>query len=231
MKFGRVKFAVLLAAGIFVSQALVAHAQNDPMSSPASNTQPNQPQQQQPGTVSMQDSTGGSDANIGLMRDKQFLRKAAENGIADVELSKLAAEKGSTDDVKAFGKKMVAEHGELNQQIATVADGLGLRLPKTMNSAAKAEYDKLKALSGPDFDKEYLTYMSKAHHEAFRDYRTEATSATNENVKELIGKAAPAIRDHSMEIDKIAKDEGIALPGRRPGPPPAGAAPPPAPPQ
>jgi putative membrane protein len=230
MKFGRVQFAVLIVAGTFVSQALVARAQNDSIPTPASNTQSNQPQQQQPGSVSMQDSTGGSDANVGLMRDKQFLRKAAEAGIADVELGKLAAERGNTADVKAFGQKMVDDHSTLNQQIATVADGLGLRLPKTMNSAGKAEYDKLKALSGEDFDKEYVTYMSKANHEAFRDYRTEATSATNENVKELIGKAAPMVRDHSMAIDKIGRDEGIVMPGRRPGPPPGGA-PPPAPPQ
>ena len=230
MKFGSVQFAVLIAAGIFTPQALVARAQNDSMPNPASNTQSNQSQQQQPGSVSMQDSTGGSDANIGLMRDKQFLRKAAEAGVADVELGKLAAERGNTADVKAFGQKMVDDHGALNQQIATVADGLGLRLPKTMNTAAKAEYDKLKTLSGADFDKEYVTYMSKSNHEAFRDYRTEATNATNENVKDLIGKAAPMVRDHSMAIDKIGRDEGIVMPGRRPGPPTGGASPP-APPQ
>ncbi len=230
MKFGRIQFVVLIAAGFFAPQALIARAQNDPMAPPTSNTQPNQPQQQQPGG-GMQDSTGGADANAGLIRDKLFLRKAAEEGIVDVELGKLAAEKGSTADVKAFGQKMVDDHTDLNQQIAMVADQMGFRLPKAISNAGKAEYDKLKTLSGPDFDKEYVTYMSKANHEAFRDYRTESTSATNENVKELIGKAAPMIREHSMAIDKIGRDEGIVLPGRRSGPPTGSAVPPPAPPQ
>jgi putative membrane protein len=180
----------------------------------------------------MQDSTGGPDANAGLIRDKMFLRKATEGGIAEVELGKLAAEKGSADDVKSYGQKMVDDHTALNKQLATVADEMGFRLPKTMNSAGKAEYDKLKAMSGSDFDTEYILFMVKDHHADFRDFRTEATSATDANLKEVVAKAAITIREHMVQIDKIAKDKGIAVPGRRPGPPPAaGATPPAAPPQ
>jgi putative membrane protein len=231
MKFGRIQFTVLIAAEIFASQTLVVRAQNEPMSPPASSTQPNQPNQQQPGTVSMQDSSGAADANMGLMRDKQFLRKATEGGIAEVELGKLAAQKGSSDDVKSYGQKMVDDHTTLNQQLATVADEMGLRLPKTISSTGKTEYDKLNGLSGSDFDTEYIIFMVKDHHVDFRDFRTEATSATDANLREVVAKAAIMIRDHTILIEKIAKDKGVALPGRRQGPPPAGSAPPPAPPQ
>jgi putative membrane protein len=180
----------------------------------------------------MQDSTGGADANAGLIRDKMFLRKATEGGIAEVELGKLAAEKGSADDVKSFGQKMVADHTDLNKQLATVADEMGFRLPKVMNSVDKGEYDKLKALSGSDFDTEYILFMIKDHHADFREFRTEATSSTDANLREVVAKGAIMIREHMQMIEKIARDKGIAVPGRRPGPPPAGAAPPPpAPPQ
>jgi putative membrane protein len=125
---------------------------------------------------------------------------------------------------------MADDHDDLNKQIATVADQMGLRVPKVTNSAGKAEYDKLNALSGADFDTEYLKYTSKANHEAFRDFRTESTTTTDANVRALIAKAAPIIREHSMAIDKIGHDHGIEMPGRRPGPHPAGANPPAAPP-
>lgn len=231
MKFGRIQFAVLIAAGFFIPQALFARAQNDPMAPPASNTQPNQPPQPA-GGAGTQDSAGGSDASTGLIRDKMFLRKATEGGIAEVELGKMAAEKGSADDVKSYGQKMVEDHTELNRQLATVADEMGFRLPKVMGSAEKAEYDKLKGLSGSDFDTEYILFMIKDHHADFREFRTEATSATDANLREAVAKGAVMIREHMVLIEKIARDKGIAVPGRRPGPPPAGAAPPPpAPPQ
>src|ERR1700692_2041452 len=71
MKFGRIQLAVLIAAVFFAPQALVARAQTAPMAPPASNTQPNQPQQQA-GGGGTQDSVGGPDASTGLVRDKMF---------------------------------------------------------------------------------------------------------------------------------------------------------------
>jgi putative membrane protein len=209
MKFIRIQFAVLIAAVILVPQALVAHAQDAPV----------------------QDSAGGPDASPGLARDKMFLSKVAEGGIAEVQLGKLAAQKSSKDDVKSFAQKMVDDHVDLNKQLANTADEMGLRLPKTMSAAGKAEYEKLKSMSGSDFDTEYITFMAKTHHEDYRDFRTEVTVATDPNLKAFIGKVAPVLREHAMATDKIARDNGIALPGRRPGPPPTGAAPPPPPPQ
>src|SRR5579883_1087065 len=35
--------------------------------------------------------------------DKEFVKKAAEGGLAEVELGQLAAQKASSDDVKKFG--------------------------------------------------------------------------------------------------------------------------------
>jgi putative membrane protein len=210
MKFNRIQFAVLIAAVILVPQAIVAHAQDAP--------------------APVQDSTGGPDASPGLARDKMFLNKVAEGGIAEVQLGKLAAQKGSKDDVKSFAQKMVDDHTDLNKQLANVADEMGLRVSKAMNADGKAEYEKLKNMSGSDFDTEYITFMAKAHHEDYREFRTEVTVVTDANLKAFIGKVAPVLREHAMATDKIARDNGIALPGRRQGPP-AGATPPPALPQ
>ncbi len=39
--------------------------------------------------------------------DKAFVKKAAENDVTEVELGKLAQEKGSSEAVKEFGKRIV----------------------------------------------------------------------------------------------------------------------------
>ena len=140
MNFSRVR-TILLGTAIF-SPALL-FAQFDP---PASQTQPNRPGQQAPSTPSMQDS-GPNSGDVGqIMQDKMFLRSAAEGGIAEVKLGQLAAQKGSSDDVKAFGQKMVDDHTKLNLDIARIADSMGVMLPKSMNKEDQAEYDKLNAL-------------------------------------------------------------------------------------
>lgn len=194
----------------------------DPMATPASQTQANQPGQALPGTTSMQDSNTGGDT-VQNMRDKTFVRKAAEGGLAEVQLGKLAAEKGASDEVKSFGQKMVDDHTKLNEKMGPVADSMGVMTPKHLNKEDQAEYDKLSALSGDAFDKEYIAFMVKDHHADLREFRIEANNTTDANLKQVVTEGAQVIHDHMVMIDKIARSRGIATPGGRGGsmPPPA----------
>ncbi len=194
----------------------------DPMASPASQTQSNQPGQALPGTTSMQDSNTGGDT-VQNMRDKTFVRSAAEGGLAEVQLGKLAAEKGVSDEVKSFGQKMVDDHTKLNEKMAPVADSMGVMIPKHLNKEDQAEYDKLSALSGDAFDKEYITFMVKGHHADLREFRIEANTTTDTNLRQVVTESAQVIHDHMVMIDKIARSRGIETPGGHRGgaPPPA----------
>src|SRR5580704_17514036 len=160
MKFS---YACVTLLGTAIFSPAILLAQFDPSAVIASQTQPGRPPQQLT-SPALQDS-GPNAGDVGqIMQDKMFLRKAAEGGIAEVKLGQLAAQKASSDDVKAFGQKMVDDHTKLNLEIAQVADSMGVMLPKSMNKEHQAEYDKLNALSGNDFDIEYLTFMVKDHH-------------------------------------------------------------------
>ena len=170
----------------------------------------------------MQDSVGNNGDTGQMMQDKVFLRKAAEGGIAQVELGKLAFEKASSPDVKVFGQKMVDDHIDLNKEIATVADTIGVLLPKHMSKADQAEYDKLSALSGNDFDVEYLTFMVKDHHADLREFRMEAASTADPTLRDAVDKGSKLIHDHMVMVDKLARAKGIPVPGRsKPAPAPA----------
>jgi len=218
MKFSHVR-TVLLGAAI-VSPALL-FAQFDPMALPTSQSQPNRAQQTQP--PSAQDS-GPNSGDLGqVMQDKMFLRKAAESGIAEVKFGQLAAQKGSTDDVKAFGQKMVDDHTKMNLDIARVADSMGVILPKSMNKDDQAEYDKLNALSGNDFDMEYLSFMVKDHHKDLHEFRMEAASPTDPTLHDAVVKAQSVIHDNTVMVDKLARAKGVPVPphgGNNPAPAP-----------
>jgi putative membrane protein len=207
MKFHPVH-SILLGTAILAPGLLLA--QTDPTSSPASQTQPGRPPQQMP--PSQQDS-GPNAGDVGqVMQDKIFLRKAAEGGIAEVKLGQLATQKASSDDVKAFGQKMVDDHTKLNLEIAQLADSMGVMLPKSMNKEDQAEYDKLNALSGNDFDIEYLTFMVKDHHKDLHAFRIEAASPTDATLHNEVVKAQAIIHDHTVMVDKLARAKGIPVP-------------------
>jgi putative membrane protein len=183
---------------------------------------PGSPNQQPSPIRPAPDSTSIPGDSIQDMQDKAFLRKAAEGGMAEIQLGKLAAEKASAEDVKAFGKKMVDDHTQLNDNMAPIAQSKGVALPRKMSKADQAEYDKLSMLSGDAFDKEYIAYMVKDHHADLREFRNEATSTSDPDLKAVVDKATQVIHNHMVLADKLAHDKGIAAPGR--GNKPAGMA-------
>ena len=207
-----------LALCSFFAFASLLSAQIDPMVPPASQTQPNQPGRPQAPTTSMQDSSGAPGDTAQQMKDKMFVRRAAQGGIAEVELGKLAAQKGASEDVKTFGQKMVDDHTRLNQEMAEVADSIGMKMPRKMGKDDQAEYDKLNSLSGEEFDKEYITYMVKDHHEDLREFRMASGSTSDEALKNAADNGSRLIREHMVVADKMAHERGIPMPGRAPKP-------------
>jgi putative membrane protein len=213
MKFNHVRW-ILLGTAILAPGLLLA--QFDPAATSASQaqpqTQPNRPQQQSPSSPSMRDS-GPNSGDVGqIMQDKMFIRKASQGGVAEVKLGQLAAQKGSSDEVKAFGQKMVDDHTKLNLEMAQVADTMGVMLPKSMNKEDQAEYDKLNALSGNDFDIEYLTFMVKDHHKDLHEFRIEAASPADATLHDAVVKAQSVLHEHTVMVDKLARARGIPVP-------------------
>jgi putative membrane protein len=210
MKFRQLRIIMFGTAVAF--SPVVLFAQSNPMN-PSGSTSSAPLPGQQPAT-GMQDSNTNANEVSQTMKDKMFLRKAAEGGMAEVQFGQLAAQKAESDDVKAFAQKMVDDHTALNNEMAPIADSLGVRAPKTINKVDQAEYDKLNGLSGSDFDTEYLTAMVKAHHKDLREFRMEAADTQDPTLKAAVDKSATVIREHTMMVDKLARVKGIPMPAR-----------------
>ncbi len=180
-----------------------------PTTNPQANNQP----------ASMRDSLGAPGQNGQQILDKQFLRTAAEGSLADVKIGTLATGKGSPQ-VKELAQKMVDDHTQMGKDLGTVADSMGVLLPKKVNKEQQAEYDKLNGLSGKDFDTEYVTYLARTHWEDVHNFRMEASVAVDPDLQSETIKALGMMREHIGMIAKTATDEGIALPPRpqRPNP-------------
>lgn len=229
MNFSRTR--IMMFGAVTCLSSTVMLAQMDSMAVTASATQANQPGQQQPSSTSMQD-LGPNAGDVGqIMKDKMFLRGATEDDIAEVKLGQLALEKSPSDDVKAFGQKMVDDHTKLNGNLAPVADSMGVMLPKEMNKADQAEYDKLKGMSGSDFDTAYLTLMMKGNHKAMRSFRMEANSVRDPALSAAVASGESIIHEHLVLVNKLAIEKGIPMPtrGDKPTAPPSPPSPPPSP--
>jgi len=174
--------------------------------------------------ASMRDSLGAPGQNGQQILDKQFVRTAVEDSLADVKLGTLATQKGSAA-IKELGQRMVDDHTQMAKDLGSVADTMGVMVPKKLNKEQQAEYDKLNGLSGKDFDNEYVTYLAKSHWQEAHNFRMEAAVAFDQDLQSEVIKALGVMREHLGLIGKTANDAGIALPRpQRPNPTSASAA-------
>jgi putative membrane protein len=176
--------------------------------------QPNMPNQQ---PVTPSTGTMGPDsslANQQAMADQAFVRKALEGGAAEVQLGQLAQQKSQSEDVKQFGQKMVEDHTQLAEQMKPIAQQLGVKEPKGPSKKDKQLIAKLEGLSGPQFDEAYIQTMVKDHKEDLKEFKDEAQSAQNQNVKQAAQQGAGVISQHLQLIQQIAQSHNVATEGK-----------------
>jgi putative membrane protein len=203
---------ILLCSASTLLVTAVAVAQYPPGG--AGQQQPNMPSQQ-PATPST--GTMGPDSSLASQQaiaDQTFVRKALEGGAMEVQLGQLAQQKSQNEDVKQFGQKMVEDHTQLGEQMKPIAQQLGVKEPKGPSKKDKQLIAKLEGLSGPQFDEAYIQAMVKDHKEDLKEFKDEAQSAQNQNVKQAAQQGAGVISQHLQLIQQIAQSHNIATDGK-----------------
>jgi putative membrane protein len=149
--------------------------------------------------------------------DKTFIKKAAEGGMAEVELGKIAAEKGSSEDVKKFGQRMVDDHSKANDQLKQVASSKGVDVPSDLNAKDKATKERLSKMSGAQFDKAYMANMVRDHQQDVAEFRRESKMAKDPDVKSFAAQTLPTLEDHLKEARSIAPKVGAVQQSKNEG--------------
>jgi len=136
--------------------------------------------------------------------EQTFVKKAAQGGMAEVELGKLATQKASSEDVKKFGQRMVDDHTKANDQLKQIAGNKGVTLPTDLNSKDQALKDRLSKLDGEKFDQAYMKNMVRDHTKDVSEFRKESTSGKDSDLKSFASQTLPTLEDHLKEAKNIA---------------------------
>jgi putative membrane protein len=111
-----------------------------------------------------------------------FVDDATAGGIAEVETSKLALEKSSSADVKAFANMMITDHSKANDELAALAKKHDIKVPDTTTLIKQAK-EKILDLRDESFDNAYANNQVKAHEEAIERFKKEANTVTDDKTK------------------------------------------------
>jgi putative membrane protein len=157
------------------------------------------------GGGNMNENSGGHTGHgAGSMAaDHKFAMEAAMGGMMEVELGRVAAQKGASDEVRQFGQRMVDDHSKANEELMRIASSKGLTPPAALDAKHQAEMQKLSALSGEKFDKEYVKMMVKDHKKDVGEFQKEADRGADADIKAFAASTLPTLREHLQMIQRI----------------------------
>jgi putative membrane protein len=148
-----------------------------------------------------------TDANIAAILD--------EANAADSTDGAVASKKGTRADVRQFGQRMMRDHHQLRQQGQDLAKKLNLTpqppANDTAQTAAKRWNDSLNAMTkGASWDRAYIDHEVARHQSVLQTAQSAQGQAQNQELKDLITKAAPAIQGHLTLAQSIQSKLGNA---------------------
>jgi putative membrane protein len=199
------------AAALLAALPVIAQQQ------PSGGSMPGQPQQSTapntPTGPGAYPGTGPTPQQSGA--DQEFVSKAFQGSDTEVELGNLAQQNSQSEDVKRFGQQMVLDHSQMNEKwFKPLAKSLSMSEPKGPSKKDKKLIAQLQALSGKDFDTEYIKVMVKDHQDDLKDFQTEAQTAQDPNVKQVAQLGTTVISKHLQMIEQIAKSHNVEVEGK-----------------
>ena len=135
------------------------------------------------GTVTAQNSSESKSSTLSE-KDKAFMKKAAKGGMMEVAMGRMAEQNAQSEDVKSFGKRMVTDHGKANDELKSIAAKKNIQLP------TKEHTEKWTS------DKAYMNTMVRDHQKDLAEFKQEANSGSDADVKKFADDTAKVIQEH-----------------------------------
>jgi putative membrane protein len=156
---------------------------------------------------SIPEKTGVNQALGIAPKTQDFVMKAAQSDMLEIESSKLALQKSDSDKTKKFAEQMVKDHTATSAELKGLVSGGKVKAdaPAALDKAHKDKLDKLAKLQGKDFTKEYNDMQLSAHKDAVSMFERYGKEGDNADLKAFANKTLPHLKQHLTMAEDLNK--------------------------
>jgi putative membrane protein len=146
--------------------------------------------------------------------DVQMLAHYHDGNQMEIQIGTLAEKQAGSKAVKTYAKMIVDDHKSADRKIVAFAKKHNVTIPKATASSEveqkemneqKSALDRLKAMKGSDFDREYMKDMEADHDKEVANVETMAAKAQNPDLQQMIRDMKPVLQRHADEARNLAK--------------------------
>jgi putative membrane protein len=136
---------------------------------------------------------------------EDFVKTVAISDMFEIQSGQMAAEKAQNDDVKSFAQQMVDDHSKTSDDLKELIkdNNIKAQIPANLDDEHQANLDKLKGLSGKQFDKAYMQMQVNAHEKAIALFDAYAAAGDNDDLKDWADDTVPTLKSHLEEANGL----------------------------
>lgn len=131
-----------------------------------------------------------------------FVNDLATGNMSEIELGKLAQDKASSPDIKAFGEMLVRDHSKALDALKQAAATENLQVPAVVTEKKRELRDRLSLLSGNEFDREFMNAMVEAHEQTVEKLEDRADD-NRDALQQFAATVLPTVKQHLEQAKQI----------------------------
>jgi putative membrane protein len=178
--------AILAVAGL-MSNSAALFATDGPA--------PNQPTSAQPSAIN----------DLEITAPAVFLTAVNNINRTEIEMSRLARERGQSRSVRKLGARMVQDLTLLEDKTKNLANSDGILLPTVLDDRHQAMIDKLAAYSGAAFDRHYVQDQIEGHRKAISWFQQVAAENHDRSVRDFALNSIPLLQQYLELAEKASR--------------------------
>ncbi|MEP6662448.1 MAG: DUF4142 domain-containing protein [Verrucomicrobiota bacterium] len=149
-------------------------------------------------------SHGPDSATAKNLSAAEFIKKAAQGGMMEINLGKVATQHGEDPAVKELGQTLVTDHSKANEQLKAIAQRKGVDLSSEMDSKHEKTMDRFSHLNGTEFDRAFTAHMIRDHQKDIAMFERAAVSNEDADVRAFAKETLPVIKGHLRTAQKLS---------------------------
>jgi putative membrane protein len=135
--------------------------------------------------------------------EQEFMIKTAEANLSEIDMARIAMQKTQNDDVKDFANMIQSDHTSALEDLTDLMQDKGMSPPNVLSPDAKADIEKMTALSGPEMDREFVNSMVADHQKAIEMFRDQVNIAQSPDVRKYADDLLPKLEMHLEKAQKL----------------------------
>jgi len=159
------------------------------------------------GLITCFQSCKSDDDNNYQIDDQTFVSQASSSNNFEIAAGTLATTHSNNTLVQQYGSHMVSEHTTVGTDLTAIAKSKELNVPTTLQPDQLANINALMALTGPDFDAQFINMMIVSHQDAISLFQSASgkSGVRDGDLRNFAANKLSALNAHLKDAQNLQK--------------------------